>query len=354
MKKSMVIYLLTDTTNGKQYVGKTTGKLGKRIRQHRRTKHTYVDRMIGAHGWENCTVEILDECATPAELNEREIYRIATLGTRAPNGYNLTEGGEGSSGYKFTQESIQRLSLSHRMYHIVCVETGMIFDTAAEAAAWAGVQKAAIFRACNGISRTAGGYHWFYQEAPHLADHKPKVRENKNKRAVICVETGQIFESVSAAAKWAGVGKASIIRACNKKHRLVKGYHWQYADDPNYKVMVNRAKRAVRCVETGEVFESITEAANWAGVNPMSIARACKNNEFTSAGYHWQYVGEALYSAERKFRGRQPISIMCIETGEVFRSITEAAKRIGLTQATISEVIDKDDRTAGGFHWRRV
>ena len=104
MQKSMVIYLLTDTTNGMRYVGQTTQTLRKRIKEHRRKHGTYIDRAIKAHGWENFTVGVLEQCSTLDELNDRERYWIATLNTKSPNGYNLTDGGEGFGGFKRTGE----------------------------------------------------------------------------------------------------------------------------------------------------------------------------------------------------------------------------------------------------------
>ncbi len=291
MKKKMVIYLLTDTTNGMRYVGKTMHKLCKRIGEHRRGKKHYVDRAINSHGWENFTVEILDECETPDELSEREQYRIATLNTKFPNGYNLTDGGEGSPGRETTEEMRANMSAAHPRYHIVCVETGKVFETVKEAAAWAGVQKAAIHRACNGIARSAGGYHWFYLEAPHLADHKVRVRGNKNKRAVRCIETGQIFASITEAAAWAGVGWRAIHRACNKTRKTAGGWSWEYVEIlPSDLEKNGRRKRAVRCIETGEIFESIYAAAKWAGCSPHLITRVCNGLRKTCRGYHWEFV----------------------------------------------------------------
>lgn len=300
MKKSMVIYLLTDRTNGLKYVGQTTRTLGKRMQAHRTAQRTYIDRAIKDHGWKNFTVEILDECSTPAELDEREIFWIATLGTKFPNGYNMTDGGEGCSGYKVSQQSRRRMSLAHNPRHIVCVETGRVFDSADEAAAWAGVTKSSIFRACNGIARSAGGYHWFYQETPELAKHEVKVVEQKNKRAVRCVETGQIFDSIKEAAAWAGVHPTVIIRVCDKvkgKH-TAGGFHWEYVEEKAPKIPnVGRKKRAVLCVETGEVFESLCAAAKWAGCRVSSIMRVCNGERKTCRGYHWRYVDE--YEAAR-------------------------------------------------------
>ena len=45
--------------------------------------------------------------------------------------------------------------------------------------------------------------------------------------------------------------------------------------------------------------------------------------------------------------------IVCIETGKVYESVSEAARTCGLWQQNISKVLNSSTRTAGGFHWRR-
>ncbi|MBE8952419.1 MAG: GIY-YIG nuclease family protein [Quinella sp. 1Q7] len=73
-----IIYKLTCLINSKAYVGQTTRTLEKRIEQHK-YGNLYVDRAIRKYGWENFTVEILEECDTREQLNERERYWIAHL-----------------------------------------------------------------------------------------------------------------------------------------------------------------------------------------------------------------------------------------------------------------------------------
>lgn len=46
--------------------------------------------------------------------------------------------------------------------------------------------------------------------------------------------------------------------------------------------------------------------------------------------------------------------VVCVETGRVYESVSEAARLCGLWQQNISKVLDSTSRTAGGFHWRRV
>ena len=94
-----VIYKITCLVNGKIYVGKTKQKLSRRIAQHRydsKKGSIGLGAAIRKYGWENFTVEVLEVC--PVEkLDEREIFWIAKLDCKAPNGYNLTDGGEGLS-----------------------------------------------------------------------------------------------------------------------------------------------------------------------------------------------------------------------------------------------------------------
>lgn len=105
-----IIYKITNILNGKIYVGQTIQKLAKRISQHKSIKKKLgIDAAIAKYGWDNFTAEIIEEC--PVEmLNEREIFWIAELNTKVPNGYNLTDGGYGHRGYKPTPEACANLS----------------------------------------------------------------------------------------------------------------------------------------------------------------------------------------------------------------------------------------------------
>ena len=57
--------------------------------------------------------------------------------------------------------------------------------------------------------------------------------ENKNNgisKKVMCVETGNVYESASEAGRQTGVHHQQIYACCKGKCKTVKGYHWQYAD----------------------------------------------------------------------------------------------------------------------------
>ena len=89
-----VIYRITCKLDGKPYVGQTVRTLEERFQEHTQAD-SYIGNAIRAHGVENFTCEVIEECDTREQLNEREIFWIAELNCKAPNGYNLTDGGEG-------------------------------------------------------------------------------------------------------------------------------------------------------------------------------------------------------------------------------------------------------------------
>jgi group I intron endonuclease len=115
-KKQGIIYLITNLINGKKYVGQTRQKLNERIHEHKRKSNKIIKGIDGAikkYGWENFKVEIIEEC--PIEmLNEREIFWISELNTKIPNGYNITDGGDGSNGHSPSPETRAKISAANK------------------------------------------------------------------------------------------------------------------------------------------------------------------------------------------------------------------------------------------------
>lgn len=50
-----------------------------------------------------------------------------------------------------------------------------------------------------------------------------------NNRRVICVETGRVFNSVTEVNKEFGFNKGNIIQCCRGKLKSANGFHWKYA-----------------------------------------------------------------------------------------------------------------------------
>ena len=106
------IYMLTNLITLMCYVGKTIDFEGRMYEHEHPEKNdkTYIHNSVRKHGWHNFKVEILIDNIPEEALSNLEIYYIAFYNTMKPYGYNLTKGGEGTSGYKFTPEQLENCS----------------------------------------------------------------------------------------------------------------------------------------------------------------------------------------------------------------------------------------------------
>lgn len=54
------------------------------------------------------------------------------------------------------------------------------------------------------------------------------------------------------------------------------------------------------------------------------------------------------------FRALLSKPVLCVETGEVYPSMTEASRQTCVDDSCISKCLNGKRKTAGGFHWRKV
>lgn len=82
---------------------------------HKNAKDNYyIHNAIRKYGWDNFKVEKIIVNVPEEDLNNLERAYIAVENTKAPNGYNLTDGGEGASGYVHSETSRKKIGESRR------------------------------------------------------------------------------------------------------------------------------------------------------------------------------------------------------------------------------------------------
>jgi group I intron endonuclease len=103
----MIIYKTTNLINDKIYIGQDS-----KNNQEYFGSGKYVNRAIKKYGKENFKKETICECLSKEELNEKEMYWIKQLDCKYPKGYNLTDGGGGTIGFKPNEETRKRMKES--------------------------------------------------------------------------------------------------------------------------------------------------------------------------------------------------------------------------------------------------
>jgi|688.fasta_scaffold10912_6 group I intron endonuclease len=109
----MIIYKITNTVNGKIYIGQTTRRLKTRWNGHISRSYSKsgspLHAAIKKYKKENFTIEIIKKCSSREELNEEEIRLIQEHNSLAPNGYNIMKGGS----YNITKKEKKKQTVEH-------------------------------------------------------------------------------------------------------------------------------------------------------------------------------------------------------------------------------------------------
>lgn len=252
-----IVYLLHNTVNDKLYVGKTVRTLDIRWKGHvnganRDASDMMICRAIRKYGTGAFERRILEECCESV-VNEREKFWIAELKTHvSQGGYNLTFGGEGLAGYKFSDESKQRMR-----------EAAVGRKHTPEARAK--MSEAAKKRGCN----TRCGY-------VHSAETRMKI--SVSRKAAGGFKRGYTL-SAETRAKIALAGKNRVVSEETRgKLRAVKRRSgWQHTVEARAVMAAKKAKPVMQYSIDGTLlgtYPSAKEAAAIVGVPATSILRS--------------------------------------------------------------------------------
>jgi group I intron endonuclease len=107
----MIIYKIENKINGKIYIGQTKYTIEKRIYSHLRA-NSFIGKALRKYDIQSFDISIIDNATIKEVLNEKEVYWIKFYNCKSPNGYNLTDGGEGTSGHIHivSQETRKKIS----------------------------------------------------------------------------------------------------------------------------------------------------------------------------------------------------------------------------------------------------
>ena len=117
MKKEYCVYVHTNKTNGKKYVGITSMSPERRWAKGRGYRSNVLFyRAIQKYGWDGFIHEILESGLTKQSAYEKEIGLIQSMQLTDPKyGYNLDKGGNGSN--RITEETRKKISNGIRRYY---------------------------------------------------------------------------------------------------------------------------------------------------------------------------------------------------------------------------------------------
>jgi very-short-patch-repair endonuclease len=116
------------------------------------------------------------------------------------------------------------------------------------------------------------------------------------------------------------------------------------------------------CLETGKIYNSCKEAEDEFGFKKDAIARVCRGERLTVCGKQFDFINttEEIQNKKKKMEhskskpSHSAKKIMCIESGEIYNSATEASKFFGMHDGYISNLIIKNRKTKEGYTFKYI
>lgn len=338
LKGKCGVYQLRNTVTGDLYVG-SSKTLKERLKTHlsalRRGKH---ENPYLQHAWDkyegNFVAEIIEFC------NEDEQYSVEQYWINkffGENCYNINPSAvkppdcTGKTPPPKSEETRKKLSASIKKTYqerpelriqmslarigkrmgaehvnskdVVCLETGELFHGLSEAGRKLGIDVRSIVSCCKGQYKECGGLHFRYKcDYDKLTPDEIKdiIRTGHNSIPVVCLETKEIFDRIiDAMAAHPRANRKNITLCCRGEQGTAGGLHWVYykdykkmTDEDIHKLLqVDKSKhRRCKCLETGQIFETLAEAERVLNLPKGKIGLVCSGARRHTGGYHFEYV----------------------------------------------------------------
>lgn len=291
--RTYYIYLVTDKTNGKHYVGQTCDPKSRKWQHesNRKEDDCLFHRALESHGHENFIWEIICKTTTKVMANALEKMFIQVYNSYKPNGYNMTKGGDGGS--MWNARPVVCLTLNGKFVKR--------YDSAGEAQRIDGFWNSNVLESCKNENLTCLGYMFMFEdEYQKYGARKYKKNRAYNVRKIIqCDQEGnfiEAFDSVVDAAEKTGVRRSTISANLIGTYKHAGGYIFVYAENfpikdiEKYRCRKKGVPVQQRDVKTNEViaeYDRIADAGRALGKNYKAIHKVVDNPDKTAYGFRW-------------------------------------------------------------------
>lgn len=250
---NFVIYCVINQVNGKIYIGKTDRGFLARKRDHkqkyRTTKpHSHFYNALRMYGWEAFSWRVLDHAEDSDTLSGLEKEYIELFGSNFKEiGYNIHLGGSG--GAQTDPEVLNRIGENTRRYAKRRRDAGIPGPTAGK------------------------------RLGPLSEDHKKKLS--------ISLKGHECSDETRDKLRQAKLGKKHSSE--HNKKIAEKGKGRKATPEAIQKRKESR-QRAVRCIETDEIWPAISDAARAKLICSSGISKCLAGNQRMAGGFTWEYV----------------------------------------------------------------
>lgn len=225
---SGIIYMYT-SPSGKCYIGQTVDEDRRRKEHMKHNQITTFHNAVKKYGYENMIYSILHkDIETKCALNILEHMEIKIRNTLCPNGYNMMTGG-GAAGIPCEETRIKQSRSRRGKKHTEETIKRMQQAQKGRIITKEARIKMALYRSGSKQSQETKDKISLACKGHFVSENSRMKTSERNRKKIKCVETGVIYESFTNAAIEYKMKNLSSISACiNNPRRTAYGYHWEY------------------------------------------------------------------------------------------------------------------------------
>lgn len=304
------------------------------------------------YGCENFTIEVIEFCAD-ASLDSLEVKYITEYNTKTPNGYNITDGGRGCAGKKWTDEQRENMRIAQNRPELKAKRSEQMTGRAISEDAKKKLSDKAKERYKNPEKRK------------EIAEHLNRIRPKSPKEKIfICPLKLAYLNS-----KRPLLQELADAFDCDK--RIVKKRAEKYGIKLNLrngwdgKKHTAEYKQKMSEVMTGRIVseetrKKLSEAMKGREPKPMSeetrqkLSNSLKGRVFSD---EWKQRLSASLTGKPKISERKPVRQIDKTTNETIAEwscIKDAANTLGIAHADISKCCKGKAKTCGGYKWEYI
>ena len=271
--KKCGLYIIKNKINNKVYIGQSVDIMCRWYAHKNSAKgksqdsYTKIHTVMNELGIDNFYIEILEECEY-SKLDEREIYWIDFFNSYK-NGYNMTLGGDSNRGesngrHLLTEEQVIEIRLAYGNK----IPFREVYNKYKGIISKRGLQKVWHFETWKYILPevyTEENRIWHATMAKANIDGNKKLGKNNKERA--CNEE-EILKMRELREK--GLSYKKISEIIGRSASTIRKY-CLFQECPSNNKILNSIR--VKNIETGLVFDSMTEAAKWARTSYKTISK---------------------------------------------------------------------------------
>ena len=325
VEKKGVIYKIENLVNGKVYIGQTRVGYKKRTNEHlyslRKNIHNndYLQRAWNKYGEESFSFSIVETCDIN-ELDDKETNWISHF-RNSVGSYNLESGGNKNKTH--------------------CDESKIKMSKASKKK-WNNPEYANPLR--KKMKEVHGG------------------KNNINAKKVICINTNEVFETMTEAANKYSLNMKNISQVCAGEKATTRGLQFAYYEEnKEYKLKEINPKtkgnhpcaRKIICINNGVVFDSVISASEHFNIKYTNLHQVVLGVNTTASGVDGELYQFAYYEEGKEYKLKEvknikhPKKVVCVTTNQVFNSTREAALKTSALQSKISMCCNGKRKTAG-------